>query len=86
MHLLKTIDASTGELVAWSRWGYPFTLTEEEKKRRDAEKAAEEERERADGEKSNKWPKGANRDACEAFFGSLDAMRERYVKWDEDYS
>jgi hypothetical protein len=87
--LFKITEAATGRVVAWSRWGYPFSLTDEEKARRDAETAREdkerEEAERAAG-KSGKWPEGANEEACREYFGAMDGMRGKYMKWDQDYS
>lgn len=83
LHHLKITDVVTGKVVAWSRWGYPFTLTNEEREKREAQKARDE-RDNAEG-KTRRFPAGANEDVCRAFFGALDQMRQKYIKWDEDY-
>ncbi len=87
--LFKVTEAATGRLAALCNWGYPFSLTDEEKAARDAEKAREEKRwdeaERATG-KSMRFPEGANNEACKEFYGALEAMREKYIRWDQDYS
>lgn len=64
-------------------------MTEEEQARRDKEKGqddkAREEAEKATGE-SMRFPEGANAEACAEYFGAMDATREKYMKWDQDYS
>jgi hypothetical protein len=84
MHCFKVTETATRKVAAWARWGYPFTLTEEEKAVRDAEKA-QDEAEKASGV-ATRFPLGSNEEACVEFFGALDVMREKYMKWDEDYS
>jgi hypothetical protein len=85
MHSFKIIETATGKLVAWARWGYPFRLTEEEKLERQKEKAMDEEEKKKSGFVT-RFPVGANEEACLEYFGSLDVMREKYMKWNEDYS
>lgn len=82
-------EIATGKLAALARFGYPFKLTGEEQAKRDAEKAREEkEREEKEKEtgKSVKYPEAANVEASVSYFGALDVMREKYMKWDQDYS
>lgn len=84
MHCFKIIEIETGKVVAWARWGYPFTLSEEEKARRGEE--IREEKARDEEEKVTRFPVGANEEACVEYFGSLDVMRDKYMRWDQDYS
>jgi len=89
MKIFKVTEVATGRLAAVARFGYPFKLTEEEQARRDEEKAQEkkalEEAEKETG-KSAKYPEASNVEACEWYFNTLDEMREKYMKWDQDYS
>jgi phage portal protein BeeE len=89
MKLFKITEVATGRLAAVARFGYPFKLTEEEQARRDEEKAQEEKaREEVEKEtgKSVKYPEAANVEACDWYFKTLDEMREKYMKWSQDYS
>jgi hypothetical protein len=84
MQCFKVTEVATGKVAAWSRWGYPFTLTEEEQAVRDAEKV-QDEAEKANGVTTS-FPVGSNEEACKEYFGTLNIMREKYMKWDQDYS
>jgi len=62
----KITEASTGNLAAWSRWGFPFTLTAEGRER---EREGEGEgRGKEEGKANKKWFEGANEEVCDAFF------------------
>jgi len=76
----KVVDTETGNIAAWSRWGFPHALNEEEK----AEKDRKKEREKLEGKKSE-WPEGANLELCDLKFGALDRMRNQNVDWENTY-
>lgn len=79
----KLIDNETGKIVAYSRWQFPHKLTEEEKSER---KREEEELDRAHREgRKLKYPKGANVELADEFFGALDGMQEKYIDAENMY-
>jgi ribosomal protein S18 acetylase RimI-like enzyme len=100
IRLFKITDQETGKLAAWSRWGYPISSLADEEREKEKEKDRmendNEETSPLQGEEGSgnaslvigslsKWPVGANEEACESYFGTLDQMRESYVRWEEDY-
>jgi hypothetical protein len=71
---VKVIESSSGRIVAWARWGFPYTLSDDDLK---ASEAA--------GQQQQAWPLGSSVELCEAMFGGWDRMREVYLKKDDMY-
>lgn len=80
----KITEDSTGKVVAFLRWAFPYTFTEEEKAERPKEKA-EKKKLREELGYDPTWPKGANLEICDLKFGGLDAFKEKYVDEKETY-
>lgn len=72
----KITEVSSGKMAAWARWIFPHTFSEEEK--------LEREREKAKG-KSSEWPQGANLEVCDAKFGGLERLKDKYVDPTDTY-
>lgn len=70
----KVTETSTGKLVAWSRWAFPYVLSPEEK-----EKRRKEEEEKAQKDPKESYPDGANVGACEEKFNGFDEFRRTWV-------
>lgn len=83
----KVTETSTGKIVAWSRWGIPYHVTEEEKKRRDEVEEAESKEWVEKGEliQGTKYPVGANAEMATTYFGNFESYREKQYKPAEDY-
>jgi hypothetical protein len=79
----KITDVSTGNIVAWARWGFPYSFSEEERVERGREKE-EKERKKREGTYSE-WPAGSNLEVCEGKFGALDRIRNQNVDWGNTY-
>jgi hypothetical protein len=77
IRVFKISDVNTGKVVAFCKWSFPITLTEEEKVERQREKE-ENEKERKEG-RDSMWPIGANLEICDMKFGALGRMAEKYV-------
>lgn len=76
---MKVTDTTTGNLAAWGRWTRPYRFSAEEK----AAKVKEEEKRKAAGR--SLWPEGALEEACDAKFGALDKLKEKYVDAEQDW-
>lgn len=78
IHWFKITDASTGQVVAIARWGYPHVRPpkKEEEKTEELKKLAE----------ASAWPKGTNVKLANAKFGRLGVWREKYIDWENTYS
>ncbi len=83
LHLFKLVEVASARLVAWARWGYPFVMTDLERRRRDAQKASLEVESREAGPAG--FPEGSNPEAFGVFLQAMEVMREKYVRCDEDY-
>ena len=83
IHVFKISEVNTGRVVAFCRWSFPISLTEEEKAEREREKKEVEE-ERKEGRDST-WPTGANIEICDLKFGALGRMTENYVVKEDMY-
>jgi hypothetical protein len=68
----KIVEARTGRMAAWARWGFPYVFSEEELGEREAEK--------------DSWPEGSYLEVCEVKFGGLHKKRDAYARKDETYS
>ncbi|KAF4627896.1 hypothetical protein G7Y89_g10253 [Cudoniella acicularis] len=79
----KVTETATGNVCAFIRWRFPHQFSEEEKLKKKEEKE-EMERLKAEG-KDDKWPVGANLEACDGKFGGLDKIQERFCT-DDDYA
>jgi hypothetical protein len=79
----KVTEVSTGRIVAWARWYFPYTFSAEEKAEREREEQ-EREKARADGT-LQKWPIGANVEACDVKFGELDRLMKKHVDLEDMY-
>jgi len=74
----KIVETSTGQMVAWARWGFPHVFTVDE--------LAEKERQRKEVEEEGEWPEGANLEVCAAKFGGLETKRDKWIEEAETYS
>jgi len=83
LHMYKAVESATDKTVAWSRWCFPYTLTEEEREER-RRQLEQEERDVLEGRRT-KYPEGANVEICKALFGGLDEMRQKYVDPSQTY-
>ena len=72
MRNVKVVESSSGRIVAWARWGVPYTLSDD-----DLEAVGQ--------QQQQAWPLGSSVELCEAMFGGLDRMREVYLKKDDMY-
>jgi hypothetical protein len=79
----KIMEVSTGKIVAWARWYFPYKFSEEEKAERERQ-AQEKERARAEGT-LQEWPLGANVEVCNYKFGELDRLMKKYVNLENMY-
>lgn len=75
----KITEVSTGKMAAWARWTFPYTFSEKEK----LEKEREEE---AKPKGYTEWPPGANLEICDAKFGALERLKNKYVDPETMYS
>lgn len=80
----KVTEVSTGKIVAWARWYFPYKFSEEEKLERDREEQ-EKERARAEGT-LQEWPLGANVELCNFKFGELARLMKKYVDLEDMYA
>jgi hypothetical protein len=94
IHFYKITDSSTGEMVGFVRWGFPFTpASPPEKKAEEGSGVVGEAKvEVNEGEKekvrivpASFWPEGTNLDFADEKFGALVEWRKKYVKWEETY-
>jgi GNAT superfamily N-acetyltransferase len=92
IHHFKMVDEETGKMVAWARWGHPLdSLPADQREARQAELAAgklpaqDSEVPTKKGGDLGAAPPGADAQACEDFFGTLDKMQAKYVNFETDY-
>ena len=93
IHVYKISDSSTGEMIGFTRWGFPYIPAppkEEDGSGIVGAETVKVEEEKTSGKvriiPESYWPQGTNYDLADEKFGTLIEWRKKYVDVKEMYS